>query len=62
MIPSQFLFQGDMHYTPGVKDDHEIEEYMVFTCFLLLNTELDSIKLKNLPLSNVKLHSCVFLL
>ena len=34
---------------------------MAFTCYLLLNTDPDSIKQKNLLLSNAKLHLCVFL-
>jgi hypothetical protein len=50
-----------MHYTPGMRGDHEIEEYMAFTCYLLLNAYSDSLKLINLPQINDKLHSCVFL-
>jgi hypothetical protein len=49
-----------MYYPPGMRGDHEIEEYMAFTCYLLMNTDSDSLQLKNLPQSNVKLHSCVF--
>jgi hypothetical protein len=49
-----------MHYTPGMRGDHEIEEYMAFTCYLLLNAYSDSLKLRNLPQINNKLHSCVF--
>ena len=50
-----------MHYTPEMRGDHEIEEYMAFTCYLLLKAESDSLKLRNLPLSNAKLYSCVFI-
>jgi hypothetical protein len=49
-----------MHYPPGMRGDHEIEEYMAFTCYLLINTDSDSLKLKNLAQGNVKLHSCIF--
>jgi hypothetical protein len=51
-----------MHHTPGMRGDHEIEEYMVFTCHPLLNAFSDSLELKSLPLTNEKLYSCVFLL
>ena len=51
-----------MHHTPGMRGDHEIEEYMVFTCHPLLNVYSDSLEPKSLPLSNEKLYSCVFFL
>ena len=49
-----------MHYPPGMRGDHEIEEYMAFACYLLMNADSDSLKLENIPQSNLKLHSCVF--
>jgi hypothetical protein len=54
------VFQGDIHCLPGMRGDYEIEKYMPFTWYLLMNTDSDSHKLKDLPQINVKLHSCVF--
>ena len=50
-----------LHTKNEPEGDHETEEYMAFTCYLLLNTDYNSLKLKNVPPSYERLYSCVFL-